>query len=103
MKKRPMRNSLLLVALLLVALPAQAQLNCSGGPLNCPGAPTGTGVAVLQTSPTITTGLALNGTLTQTSNSATAFESGPNGSTNPVLRIINNVASAATGLSIAGA
>src|SRR5437773_10412472 len=59
MKKRPMRNSLLVLILLLVALPAQAQLNCSGGPLNCPGTPTGTGVAVLQTSPTFVTGVTL--------------------------------------------
>lgn len=42
---------------LLVAVGSRvvhAQLNCSGGLLNCPGTPTGTGVAVLQTSPTLT-------------------------------------------------
>jgi len=41
-------------------------------------------------------------TITQTSNSATAFESGPNGGTNPVFRIVNSTASSATGLSITG-
>lgn len=63
---------------------------------------TGTGALVFGTSPTITTSLALNGTFTQTSTSATAFESGPNGATNPTLRLVCNVASAATGLSITG-
>lgn len=41
-------------------------------------------------------------TITQTSNSATAFESGPNGGTNPVLRLVNSTASQADGLSITG-
>jgi hypothetical protein len=43
------------------------------------------------------------GTIVQTSASAAAFESGPNGSTNPVLRLVNSTASSATGLSITGA
>jgi hypothetical protein len=50
-------------------------------------------------------GLVFNKTtnaLIHTSNSATAFESGPNGSTNPVFRLVNNTASQATGLSITG-
>lgn len=49
-------------------------------------------------------GLTSNGstTLVQTSNAAAAFVSGPNGATNPVFTIINNVASAATGISITG-
>lgn len=49
-------------------------------------------------------GLATNGstTLTQTSASATAFESGPNGGTNPVFRLVNSTASQADGLSITG-
>lgn len=42
------------------------------------------------------------GAITQTSASATAFESGPNGSTNPVFRLVNNVASQATGVQITG-
>lgn len=46
--------------------------------------------------------LSTAGTIVQTSASATAFESGPNGSTNPVFRLVNNTASAATGLSITG-
>ncbi len=46
--------------------------------------------------------LTATGTIVQTSASATAFESGPNGSTNPVFRLVNSVASAATGLSITG-
>lgn len=62
---------------------------------------TGSGSLVFATSPTITTPL-LSGAVVQTSNSATAFESGPNGSTNPVFRLVNNVASQATGLSITG-
>lgn len=48
------------------------------------------------------TALPVAGVITQTSNSATAFESGPNGGTNPVFRLVNNVASAATGLSVTG-
>ncbi len=54
---------------------------------------------------TITAGglvLATSGTITQTSASATAFESGPNGGTNPVLRLVNSTGSQATGLSITG-
>lgn len=49
-------------------------------------------------------GFTTNGstTLLQTSNSSAAFESGPNGSTNPVFRLVNNTASGATGLSITG-
>jgi len=68
---------------------------------------TGTGNAVLSASPTLTGTVAMggqtnSGTIVQTSASATAFESGPNGSTNPVFRLVNNVASAATGLSVTG-
>lgn len=48
------------------------------------------------------TNLTPSGVITQTSASATAFESGPNGSTNPVLRLVNNVASQADGISISG-
>lgn len=49
-------------------------------------------------------GLTSNGstTLVQTSNAAAAFESGPNGSTNPCFRIVNNTASAVNGISITG-
>jgi tail-like repeat protein len=42
------------------------------------------------------------GTVTQTSNSATAFESGPNGGTNPVFRLVNSTASQADGVSVTG-
>jgi len=68
---------------------------------------TGTGNAVLSASPTLTgtvaaAGATFSGTITQTSASATAFESGPNGSTNPVFRLVNSTASSATGLSITG-
>lgn len=67
---------------------------------------TGTQLA-LTASPTFTGTLAgaaftASSTITQTSASATAFESGPNGGTNPVFRLVNNTASAATGLSITG-
>lgn len=41
-------------------------------------------------------------TITQTSASATAFESGLNGGTNPVFRLVNNIANQATGISITG-
>lgn len=37
-----------------------------------------------------------------TSNGSTAFSVGPNGDTNPVFRVVGNVASAATGISITG-
>lgn len=49
-------------------------------------------------------GLTTNGstTLVQTSNSATAFSSGPNGATNPVFQLVNNTASQATGVQITG-
>lgn len=68
---------------------------------------TGTGNVAMSASPTFTGTLAAaaitaSSTITQTSNSATAFESGPNGGTNPVFRLVNNTASAATGLSITG-
>lgn len=43
-----------------------------------------------------------SGAITQTSNSATAFQSGPNGATNPVFRIVNSTASQSDGLSITG-
>lgn len=52
--------------------------------------------------PTWTGAHAFSNTITQTSNSATAFQSGPNGGTNPVFRLVNNTASSATGLSITG-
>lgn len=48
------------------------------------------------------TALPVAGVITQTSASATAFESGPNGGTNPVFRLVNSTASSATGLSITG-
>ena len=68
---------------------------------------TGSGNAVLSASPTLTGTVALaamtaSDTITQTSASATAFQSGPNGGTNPVFRLVNSTASAATGLSITG-
>jgi hypothetical protein len=68
---------------------------------------TGTGNVVMSASPTLTGTLAaaaatLSSTLVQTSNSATAFESGPNGSTNPVLRLVNSTSSQSDGISITG-
>lgn len=68
---------------------------------------TGTGNAVLSASPTLTgtvglAALTATGTIVQTSASATAFESGPNGGTNPVFRLVNNTASQASGISIIG-
>ena len=39
-------------------------------------------------------------TWTQTSANAAAFASGPNGNTNPSLRLVNNVSSAATGITL---
>ncbi len=41
-------------------------------------------------------------TWTQTSANAAALASGPNGNTNPVFRLVNNISSAATGISITG-
>ena len=46
--------------------------------------------------------LSNSGALTITASSANALAVGPNGTTNPVLNVITNVASAATGLSIQG-
>lgn len=69
---------------------------------------TGTGTVVaMQAGPTFTGTLAAaaitaSGVITQTSASATAFESGPNGGTNPVLRLVNSTASQADGVSITG-
>lgn len=51
---------------------------------------------------TVQVAIANGGAITQTSASATAFESGPNGGTNPVFRLVNDTASSATGLSITG-
>lgn len=69
---------------------------------------TGTGNMVLSASPTLTgtaalANLTVGGTLVQTSNSATAFASGPNGSTNPVFLLVNSTGSQAAGLSLTGA
>ncbi len=66
--------------------------------------------AILGASPTLVTpilGVAAytslaGGVITLTSTSAAAFESGPNGGTNPTLRLVQNVSSAITGLSITG-
>lgn len=69
---------------------------------------TGTGTTVaMSAGPTFTGTVAgaaftASGTIVQTSASATAFESGPNGGTNPVFRLVNSTASQATGLSITG-
>jgi len=84
---------------------------------------TGTGLAVFDTSPTITTpvlsgaitgtyvfggtpsltaNLTSTGTIIQTSASANAFATGLAGNTNPVFRTVNNIASQATGISITG-
>ncbi len=68
---------------------------------------TGTGNVVMSASPTLTGTVAMaaataSGTIVQTSASSAAFESGPNGSTNPVFRLVNNVASAVTGIQITG-
>ncbi len=52
--------------------------------------------------PTWTGAHSFSNTITQTSASATAFQSGPNGGTNPVFRLVNNVAGAATGIQITG-
>lgn len=60
-------------------------------------------VAVLGTAQTFSAAQSFSNTITQTSNSATAFQSGPNGGTNPVFRLVNSTASAATGISITGA
>lgn len=43
-----------------------------------------------------------DGATTLTSAAASAFSIGPNGDTNPVFRVVGNVASAATGLSVTG-
>lgn len=69
---------------------------------------TGTGSMALSASPTFTGTLAAAnitnaGTFVQTSNSATAFVSGPNGGTNPVFTLTNNTASQAAGLRVTGA
>jgi hypothetical protein len=69
---------------------------------------TGTGTTVaMSAGPTFTGTLAAadvtaSGTITQTSASATAFQSGPNGGTNPVFQLVNSTASQADGLSITG-
>lgn len=67
---------------------------------------TNTNVALsLTASGAATANTALNvtaGAIVQASNLAAAFVSGPNGATNPVFQLVNNVASAATGLSVTG-
>lgn len=44
----------------------------------------------------------LNNKLTITNNDAAALAVGPNGNTNPVLRVVGNITNAATGLSVTG-
>lgn len=69
-------------------------------------ATSGTNTALTLTASGATTdNIALNltsGRIVQTSASATAFESGPNGGTNPVFRLVNSTASQADGLSVTG-
>lgn len=68
---------------------------------------TNTNIALdLTASGAATQNTALNvsaGAIIQTSNLAAAFASGPNGATNPTFLLVNNTASAATGLSITSA
>lgn len=101
-----------LAAALTTALPvSKGGTNCTAATITCFNNITGftaagtTGTTstnlVFSTSPTLTTP-AVSGTLVQTSNSSTAFESGPNGSTNPVLRLVNSTASQADGISVTG-
>ena len=52
---------------------------------------------------TLTRATGVSAALTVTSNAAAAFAVGPNGNTNPVVRIVANVASAATGIVVTGA
>lgn len=61
----------------------------------------GTVGATTPTTGAFTTG-AFSSTITQTSNSASAFVTGPNGATNPVLKVDNSTASQADGVSING-
>ena len=69
-------------------------------------ATSGTNTALTLTASGATTdNIALNltsGRIVQTSASATAFESGPNGGTNPVFRLVNSTASQANGISVTG-
>lgn len=65
---------------------------------------TGTGTTfVTSVSPTITTSLAVTGTETITSTSATSLTVGANGATNPTLQVDASTASSATGVSIKSA
>lgn len=64
-------------------------------------ATTGT-LACLACVQTFSAAQSFSSTITQTSNSATAFESGPNGGTNPVFRLVNSTASQADGLTVTG-
>ncbi len=54
------------------------------------------------TGPTVTGNTTTTGTLIQTSASSAAFASGLAGNTDPVFRLVNNIASQATGISITG-
>lgn len=79
----------------------------AGGTLTSTALVTGAGTTAIQTPSATSTldssgNVAIPGTFIQTSASATAFQSGPNGGTNPVLRIVNSTASQADGISITG-
>lgn len=68
---------------------------------------TGTGNVVMSASPTVTGTLTaaaatFSGAVTITGTGAADFAVGPNGNTNPVLRVVDNTASQADGLSITG-
>jgi len=63
---------------------------------------TGTGKMVLDTNPTIT-GVTFSGAQSISSNSANAFDVGPNGTTNPVFQIDASTGSQAAGLKLTGA
>lgn len=60
------------------------------------------GISGVTSNGTSLTALPVAGVITQTSASATAFESGPNGSTNPGCRLVNSTVNAVNGIQITG-
>lgn len=107
-----MKRLLFLLAFLCASIPALGQSNPPLRITEVDGSPTKTNATRLNfpngtltisgSTVTVSASGSFSAPVVITSNSAACFEVGPNGSTNPVFRVVCNVASQATGLSVTG-
>lgn len=107
-----MKRLLLLLAFLCASIPVLGQSNPPLRITEVDGSPTKTNATRLNfpngtltisgSTVTVSASGSFSAPVVITSNSAACFEVGPNGSTNPVFRVVCNVASQAAGVSITG-